>query len=549
MRRLLVPILLLAAACSSDASRGAQGGTLIIASAADAGAMIPLLRVSSTDRLVSELLFDPIVALGPSLNPFGDGGFEPRLAHRWSWSRDSLEITFNLDPKARWHDDEPVVALDVVAGFLATRDPANASSLRVDIADIDSVTAPAMRTAVFHFSRRSAEQMYTAALVYPLPAHLVDALAGGGLKTSEFAQHPIGSGPFRLVAREPTVRVEFAAVGDHYRGRPGLDRVALSISTTPAAAIAKVWAEEADIFDVLPPPDVAESARYPQVRLVTSAAYDYVFVAFNFRHPANREQPHPLLGERAMRRAITMGIDRVGIVRAMFDTLAHPVYGPFVRAQFTADTTIRQIPADRAAAAALLDSLGWSVIGPDGVRRKAGQRLTLHALVPAPSANRVRAAVLIQEQLRLLGVAMVIERLDGQAFLAAQAAGRFDLTFGAWQTTPSPRGLRGTWGSTARPGWGVQNHGRYASETFDSAVQSGLEARDPAVTRREIRVAYQTIVDDAAAIWLYEPVLVAGVHRRFILPPWRPDGWWRTISEWHVETSQRLPRDARQPAP
>lgn len=549
MRRLLVPILLCTAACASDVSRGSQGGTLIIASAADVGAMVPLLRASSTDRLVSELLFDPLVALGPTRNPFGDAGFEPRLAKRWSWSRDSLAITFELDPKARWHDDVPVVAADVVAGFLATRDTANASSLRVDIADIDSVTAPATRTAVFHFARRSAEQMYTAALVYPLPAHLVREIAGGALTTSAFAQRPVGSGPFQLVTREPTVRVEFAAVGDHYRGRPGLDRVSLSISSTPAAAIAKVWAEEADIFDVLSPPDVAEASRYPHVRLVTSAAYDYSFIAFNFRDPANREQAHPLLGERAMRRAITMGVDRAGIVKTMFDTLGHPVYGPFARAQFTADTTIRQIPVDRAAAAALLDSLGWSTIGADGMRRKEGKRLTLRALVPAPSANRVRAAVLVQEQFRLLGVAMEIERLEGRAFLDAQSAGRFDLTFGAWQTTPSPRGLRGTWGSTARPGWGVQNHGRYANEAFDAAVQSGLEARDPAVTRREIRVAYQTIVDDAAAIWLYEPVLVAGVHRRFILPPWRPDGWWRTISAWHVETAERLPRDARQTAP
>ena len=541
--------LVLLLACGDRAPGSATGGTVIIASSADAEILLPPIRTSVTDRLAVELLFDPLVEIGPALNPFGDVGFVPRLARAWSWSADSLSITLDLDPRARWHDGKPVVARDVVAGFAAIRDPANSSTLLADLAELDSVSARDSRTAVFHFRERTAEQMYAVSLVMPLPSHLVDTIPSGSLATSEFARHPVGSGPYRFVSREPKVRLELEAVEDHYRGRPGPDRIALSVSPNPATAIAKLWTEEADVWDVLPPPEVAEAARHPHVRIVPAFAFDYAFIGFNFRDPADTSRAHPLFGTAAMRRALTLGVDRAGLVRALFDSLAHPLMGPFVRAQFTADSTIRQIPFDTAAANALLDSLGWRERGRDGFRRRGGRTLSVRGLVPAPSANRVRASVLVQEQLRRIGVDLVIDKLEGQAFGAARDAGRFDVIFGGWGTSPSVRGIRGTWGSRSRSGWGRLNSGSYSNPRFDASVIAGLGALDPTITKRHFRDAYQTIVDDAAAIWLYEPVAMNAVHRRFTTPPWRPEAWWRTIPEWRLDAAMRLPRDVRPTKP
>lgn len=551
-RRWLLPLLaVVALTASCDRLRGgAGGGTVIVATAADPDAILPPTRTSVTGRLVAELLFDPLVEIGPELNPFGEAGFVPRLARRWSWSADSLAITFSLDPDARWHDGTPVIARDVVTGLAAIRDPANGSPVAGEVADIDSIVAPDAQSAVVHFAARSAEQLYTASLVYPLPSHLLDTLPAAGLATSAFAQRPVGSGPYRLVERTPKVRLVLAAVEDHYRGRPGPDRIALSVSPDPATGIAKVWAAEADVWDLLPPPDVAAAARYPHVTLVPSAGWDYTFVAFNFRDPRDSTRAHPLLADRAMRRALTAAVDRDGIVRALFDTLARPLRGPFVRAQYTADTTIAALPFDPTAAGRALDSLGWTGRTRDGIRLRAGRPLRLRALVPAPSANRVRAAVLVQEQLRRAGVDLVIDTREAQAFGAARDGGDFDLVFGGWGTTPSVRGLRSTWGSGARPGWGRQNSGRYASATFDSLVAEGLGSTDPAVTRARIREAYRVIADDAAALWLYEPVPVAAVHARFQRPAWRPEAWWRTLPAWRLAPGATpLPRDARPATP
>lgn len=545
----LLPALVLLLAGCARAERGAGGGTVIITSSADADALIPPTRTTIGGKMIAEFLFDPLIEIGPALEAIGDKGYVPRLARSWSWSADSLVITFRLDPAARWHDGQPVVAKDVVAGFAAIKDPANASTLFADLAEIDSVHVIDPGQVSLHYNQRTAEQLYSASIIAPLPAHLVDTIPSGSLATSAFAQAPVGSGPYRFVAREPKVRIELAAVTDHYRGRPGPDRIALVVSELPATAIAKLWTEEADVWDVLPAPDVAEAAKYPHIRLVPSAGFDYAFIGFNFRDPRDTSRAHPILADRRMRHAITMGVDREGLITALFDSLARPGLGPFVRAQWSADTTLAQIPFDTARANALLDSLGWTGRDRDGIRTRNGRTLSLRALVPAPSANRVRASVLVQEQLRRIGVAMPIEKVEGGAFGAGRDAGTWDLIFGGWGTVPSLRGTRTTWGSRRRPGWGRLNGGNYDSDVFNAEVDTALSTLDLTSARRHFRRAYETIIDDAPAVWLYEPVPVNAVHRRFTIPAWRSEAWWRTIPQWKLDPAQRLPRDAAPTTP
>lgn len=506
MRRLLPALLLVIAACGDASSRGPLGGTVVVATAADADATLPPLVRSSQGRFASELLFDRLAEIGPSLNTIGDA--------------------------------------DVVAGYRALMDSTNGASTRAELADIAAVTADGERRVTASFRTRAPEQFYVTSLIFPLPAHLLPA-DGSPLATSALARTPVGSGPFRFVAWEPMERLELAAVDDYYRGRARLDRVIVTVSPEPATGLAKIWAEEADVWELVPAGDLAEATSHPHLRLVLSNAFDYPYVAFNFRDARNRERPHPLFSDAALRRAIAHAVNREEAVSAVFDTLAFVANAPTVHAQFTFDSTVRPIPHDSARAAAILDSLGWRVDPRDGIRRRGAQRLTFTALVPGSSRNRERMAVLLQEQLRQAGIAMEIERAENRTFTLKREAGEFDVVFGGWLTVPSPRSLTGTWMSATAPGQGTRNDGRWSNADFDAAVMEGISAMDRNAARRAFSRAYQTIADDVPALFLYEPRIVAAVHRRFVTPAWRPDGWWRTLHEWSVDPAQRLPRDAR----
>jgi peptide/nickel transport system substrate-binding protein len=103
-------------------------------------------------------------------------------------------------------------------------------------------------------------------------------------------------------------------------------------------------------------------------------------------------------------------------------------------------------------------------------------------------------------------------------------------------------GVLQTWGRVGARRGG-SNYGSYESPAFDARVDSALAATDPARSRVQWLRAYQTAVDDAPAIWLFEPMNVAGVHRRVHLAPLRPDGWWTNLAAWYIPAGERVGRD------
>jgi peptide/nickel transport system substrate-binding protein len=50
-------------------------------------------------------------------------------------------------------------------------------------------------------------------------------------------------------------------------------------------------------------------------------------------------------------------------------------------------------------------------------------------------------------------------------------------------------------------------------------------------------------VDDAPAVMLYEPRLVAGASKRIKLVELRPDAWWSGLADWSIPADQRIDRD------
>jgi ABC-type transport system substrate-binding protein len=87
------------------------------------------------------------------------------------------------------------------------------------------------------------------------------------------------------------------------------------------------------------------------------------------------------------------------------------------------------------------------------------------------------------------------------------------------------------------------NFGSYENPAFDADVDSATSTMDANQAHRYYRRAYETLIADAPAIWLYEPINAAGHHRRIRLANMRPDAWWTRIHEWHIPRNERIPRD------
>ena len=543
-----IRVLALAVAIAGCSDRGStdagSGGTLVISTAADADFLLPPLVDGVSARQVTDLLFDHLAEIGNELNTLGDAGFRPRLAERWEWSADSLTIAFHLDPDARWHDGRPVRAADVAFTHDFYSDPSVGSPTAPLIRNIDSVSVRDSLTAVVHFATRMPEQFFNVAYqLHILPSHVLGNVDRSQVRSAPIVRNPIGSGRFRFARWVPGQVLELVADTANYRGRPSLDRVLWSIAPDPSAATTRLFAGEADLYEVMNPASIQELKKHDHLKLVPYPSLAYGFLLFNMRDPKRPTRPHPVLGDVGTRRALSMAVDRERMVRNVFDSLATVGLGPFALAMSTADTTIRQIPYDTAGARRLLDSLGWRDRNGDGVRERNGQPLEISILVPSSSRPRNSFAVLIQEQLAQVGARVEIEPLEFVPFLERQRNKQFDAAVVALSSDPSPSGIRQHWGTPGPGEASGTNGGSYSNPLVDALIDSALTTRDFAAEKAYFKRAYQAVVDDAPAIWLYNPRLAAGMHRRIQPAGLRADGWHANLADWTIPTDQRIDRD------
>lgn len=502
--------------------------------------LIPSLANEQLSRNVTDLVYERLAEIGMKMNTIGDAGFTPRLAKSWTWSRDSMSIAFSIDPRARWHDGQPVRASDVVYTFGVNKDPKTGSLITSVITNIDSVTARDSLTAVAWFHRRTPEQFYDIAYQnFIIPEHVFRNIPHDKLGTSDAVKHPIGSGQFRFVRWEPGVRVELIADTAHYRGRPKLDRIIISLVTDVPTSITQLLTGQADFVDVVPPDLIPRIDSSGQAELFKYPGNAFAYMGLQTRDPKRPGQPHPIFGDRMVRRAISMALDRQAMLRNVFDTLGTLGSGPFTRP--FADTTITLLPFDRAHAAALLDSAGWRV-GADGIRSKNGRPLAFSVLVPISSAPRQRYAVLIQEQLKGVGARVNVESADFSNFVARMDTRNFDAIINAGGADPSPSGIKQNWTSESLARGG-QNYTNYSNPLFDALVDSASRTLDPERARGYYHRAYQTIVDDAPAVWLYDILSVGGKHKRIRPVGIRADTWWANLPEWWIPANERIDRD------
>jgi peptide/nickel transport system substrate-binding protein len=544
MRTLLPAVAILTlTACGPDRrpapAETESGGTLVMA-AADADAIFHPLLATATGRAVADQLFQRLAEIGDDLNTVGDAGFEPLLAERWEWAADSLSILFHLRSNARWHDGRPVLAEDVRFTFDLLKDPATSSPVAALIGGVDSVEVVDSLSVRAWFAARSPTQFYDLVHHAPIvPRHVYESVPREELRTSPLMRQPVGSGPFRFVRWDAGSRIEIVADTAHWNGRPRLDRVIWAIVTDPGAGLARLLARDVDFLEFVPPDAVAEIERDTALRAIPYPVMQFVFLAMN--QQARRGQgAHPIFGDRAVRQAVSMAVDRRAMLRNVYDTLGMLSYGPFPRRHAAADTNLALPEFDPRQANEILDQAGWAR-GADGIRSRGGQRLAFSMAVPATSRPRVRYSVLLQEALRQIGADVSVETVDFPTFISRQQAGDYDALLAGVATDPSLSSARQNFHSASIAG--RSNFLRYRNPAFDATLDSALAASSADVMKELSSRAYRILIDDVPAVWLYDVVTVAGAHRRIRPERMRADAFWAHLKDWWIPDDERVERD------
>ncbi|HKV52503.1 MAG TPA: peptide ABC transporter substrate-binding protein [Gemmatimonadaceae bacterium] len=536
-RTLICAALLSAVACAKphDPSRDR---TLAIALASEPTLLAPPLIAETQGFVVADQILERLAEPDSTLDVLGDRAYRPRLAEGWSWAPDSLSIAFRIAADARWHDGRPVTAHDVRFTFALYTDTALASPAAPLLANIDSVQARDERVAVFWFHDRRARQFFDATYhMRILPEHVLRDVSPASLRSSAFARAPTGSGPFRFARWVPGQLVELAANAEFRRGRARVDRVVFTIAPDPSVALARALSGNVDVDPDLRSSDVPVVARSSAISVVRWASLSSGLVMLDLRDPARPNHAHPVFGDRSVRRALTMAIDRRRITAAALGDGAEAARGPLPWALMRgAPATL--LPFDTAAAAALLDSSGWRADHAGGVRHRGSTPFRFTLLVPSTGLAAQRVAVLMQDELRRHGAQMQIEIADDAALAARLTEHQFDAALIALDWDPNPLSARQVWGSNNGSDE-TSNFSRYRSDTFDAAMDAAASATDSMSAGLATSQAWQTLIRDAPAIWLYDLRRVGAVRGCVHPTGVRPDAWWASLSDWSVSSSCR----------
>ena len=534
--------LLLPTATAAALQRPTAESSIVIVTGQDAPMPIPTLmegpQANQANFEIADHLFLRLASLGRTLLTAGDQGFVPQLARAWV-RRDSVTLAFELDPRARWHDGTPVTARDVLFTFGRARDPAIAPRLARLLRSIASVEAEGERTIVVRFTHPYAEQVYDAVYhVAPLPAHLLATIPPEDLRRSSFVSRPVGNGPYRWVRSLPGELIELAANQEFFLGRPGISRVVVRVAADADARLNLVLSGEADAMDNIPPPpsNIRRVSDRGDLRLVQVPSPTVGYLLYNLRDPRDRERPHPVLADTQVRRALTLALDRRQLVRAVLGRYGEVPFGPVSPLLWIRHGAPSPRPPDRAAARRLLAQRGWADRDGDGVLERDGRPLSLTLTYPGTSGIRRQMALLVQEQWRGIGVRLELVQLDASLWVERRSAGAFDIDFSGALQDPSPSGLTQSW--SCRGGGNVSG---YCDPVVDSLLDEAIRGRGEAAGTWH--AILRRIEDAAPAAFLYAPIYVFAVHRRYQDVTIRPESSWMALWRWSVR-----PEAAERPA-
>ena len=530
---LIASTIVVLAGCERARTPCEQCGTVRIAAVREPASIFPPLVFESVGRDIGDRVYERLATFQPGGATIDPTAFRPALAIAWE-RVDSVSWRFHLRPGARWHDGQPVTADDVAFSFTAYAD----SSLETVAASaLDGVRAEPVDslTVVVRFPRYSPEQLYDATWhVRVVPKHIWSATPPSSWASDTSIAHLVGSGPYRVLnwVRGTSLTLQADST---WQPAPAIRRLVWRFTADPDAALNLLLAHEAELLEHAgPPAQSARAAADTLLRVIQYPSAVYGFAAFRF--VGAKGKPDPRFADRAVRQALTLGIDRATVARAVFGARAAVPEGPVSRLQWIAGEGVVTLPYDTAAAAALLDSAGWKR-DASGVRRHGGTRLAFGLLVPSTSPSRKLLAEALQESWHQLGADVSIDAVDFPVFQQRLAEGKFDAYIGAYLDEPSPRGLVDQW---TRAGWGALNYGRYANPVIDSLIQEALAASSLPMARNRWHEVLDSMNADVPAVFLYTPEQSAVASRRITGVTVDPWSWLEGVDRWGLEAGQAL---------
>jgi peptide/nickel transport system substrate-binding protein len=461
----------------------------------------PILASNTTDGMADALVFDFLITADPKGNPLPDLANPVPTLENGGISKDGLTITYHLRRGVKWSDGVPFTSKDVKFSWQAVMNKANNATSRRGYDLVASVDTPDASTVVFHMKQKFAPVVNTLFAesdnpIWVVPEHILGKYPD--INQVPFNNQPIGTGPFTVAEWAKGDHITFVRNDNYFMGKPKLDRIVVHVIPDENTTINELKTHDIDYMFQASPDTCKELQGISGVNLTFNSVDGYESVLLNLSHPP--------LDDIRVRKAIAYAINKKELVDKLtcgtqkIATEDHPDF------MWAHNPNVTQYDYNPQMAKQLLQQAGYTP-GPNGLVQKNGRGISLLGVTNTTNVTRRQLSVLVQAQLRAVGIDLAIKNYPGAQLFAPAGEGgilqlgKFDLSFSGWYAGVDPDDSSQFICAMFPPGG--YNYTRYCNKGMDATQQDALTHFDQPTRQTAYHKVEGMLADDVPQIFFW----------------------------------------------
>ena len=285
----------------------ASAQTLRIGLLDDPDLLDPAPGKSFVGRIVFQSMCDKLVDISPDLK------IVPRLALSWETTEDGKVLTFKLRDGVTFQDGEPFNAAAVK--YNIERDKTMPESIRkAELASVDTVEV--IDPLTVRFNLKKPDSTLLAALTDR--SGMMVAPEAAKQAGAKFGLNPVCSGPYKFVERVQQDHITLARDPNYWNAKAfSFEKIVFRTIPDSTARLASLRSGDLDIAERVEPTDVKELEAQKGFKVFSVVSLGYQGLTINVANgPASKA---PIGQDKRIRQALSLAIDRQGLVDAAFD--------------------------------------------------------------------------------------------------------------------------------------------------------------------------------------------------------------------------------------
>ncbi|HEY3990200.1 MAG TPA: ABC transporter substrate-binding protein [Acidobacteriaceae bacterium] len=439
------------------------------------------IGVDVQSERIDMLIFDSLVKRNEHYE------VQPWLAKSWDHP-DPTTYVFHLRSGVRFHNGQPLTSADVKWSIDSAHNGTVITAKSGSFIQVDHVDAPDPVTCVVHLKRPDPF------LLWNLSDGALGIVPAGSGK--DFWRHPVGTGAYKFVSQQQDKDVILERNEDSWQPKPAIQTIRFNVVPDDTTRALELRKGSADVEINALEPDTVQALRHnPELIIQSSPGTIVNYINLNLSDP--------YLKDVRVRQAVAMAINRKLILDTIWRGQARLADDLLPPGHWARTDNIAHYPYDPAKANALLDAAGYRR-GPDGVRFHLQMKIS-----NTSSPTRLMALV-VQQQLRAVGIAMDVRIYEFGTFYADVTKGAFGMYALRWiGGNESPDIFRLAYATTSLPPHGA-NRGHYVNPELDALMADAAATTDHDQARADYVKVQQIVARDVPTIplWYQDNVVV-----------------------------------------